>query len=961
MSSQDKAGLRFAVLGPVRAWHDGHELDLGSPQQRAVLAALLLRGGRLATAEELIDGLWGEEPPLRAIGTIRTYVSRLRQVLGDALQTGSRGYLLRRPPGSLDLEAAEHAVAHAAGLTDQQAASASLRQALDAWHGEPLAGLPGPYAAAQRNRLAELRLSILDTRLDLDLRLGRAGQVAGELAALAAAHPLRERFRELHMTALHQAGRAAEALQVYAEVRELLADELGADPGPALQEVHRQILTGELPVPAQHRVPQPAQLPADLPDFTGRAGLTAELAGLLTGTAGHRKGLPVVALSGPGGSGKTALAVHLAHLVRDDFAGGQLYVDLLGMAAEPLDPAEVLTRFLRALGVPAEAIPDQPADRAALYRSTVAGHRILVVLDNAADLAQVTPLLPGTPECAVLVTARHRLPGLPAHAADLDLLTLDESRDLLRAVIGTARADAEPEATTELVELCGRLPLALRIVAARLATRPAWRLEAMAGRLRDERSRLDVLRVGDLAVEASIRLGYAQLEPEAARAFRLLATPDAADISARAAAAVLGLDPGQAEAIAEELVDASLLASAHPGRYQYHDLVRATARRASEALDGAGERETALHRLLDHQLASVKNLLQAAIPATSPLIGQLAATSQPGDPIGDRGAAREWLATEYDGLLATCRQQPGALAADLLFGLIDTLHWQPGWSQAEQVARQVAAETAKAGLPIAEARARYAAWTLLAGRGRVAEADTELTGLGGLTGLRELCREAGDPVSLARASKSAGTLAWTMNRPAEAADLCAEAQRLFQDIGYLTGEADALANQALALGELGRYPEALAAGRRARDLHREAGGVEGEGHALHVLGRVARQSGDLELAIGYHKESLAIYRAEGYHGRGMGWMLIRLAEAHVDARQSEEALACAEEAAQILGLVGDEAGLGQALGVTGTAYAITGEPDLAASYWRDGHDLLRRAGHPAAAHLAALLDAPAAC
>ncbi|CAM5654705.1 regulatory protein AfsR [Streptomyces badius] len=406
--------LRFTVLGPVRAWRGSELLSSGSPQQRALLTALLLREGRTATAGELIDAFWGEDPPSQALATIRTYASRLRKILGqDTLVSESGGYAIRIDRGALDLTlaqdlSAEAEKARAAG--DRCQARTLINKVLGLRDGEALASVPGPYADNQRTRLEEWRLQLTETRLDLDLEVGCHAEAVSELTALTAAHPLRERLRELLMVALYRSGRQAEALAVYADTRRLLAEELGVDPRPELAQLQQRILRAddELARPADEPAPapaplKPAQLPATVPDFTGRSAFVAELSGRLATAEGSV--MAVSAVAGIGGVGKTTLAVHVAHQARKHFPDGQLYVDLQGAGARAAEPETVLGSFLRALGTADSAIPDTLDERAALYRSTLDGRRILILLDNAHDAAQIRPLLPGTPGCAAPASA----------------------------------------------------------------------------------------------------------------------------------------------------------------------------------------------------------------------------------------------------------------------------------------------------------------------------------------------------------------------------------------------------------------------------------------------------------------------------------------------------------------------------------------------------------------------------
>ncbi|MFC5143084.1 AfsR/SARP family transcriptional regulator, partial [Streptomyces aureoversilis] len=504
------------------AWRGREALDTGSPQQRAVLAALLLRGGHTATVGELVDGLWGAGPPATALNALRTYAFRLRRSFGTegagVLVSDAGGYAIRTgpagpgpfgpgPAGSgpvgsgpvgsgpvgsgpvveLDLDRARSLAeeGHRARRSGNPVRARDLvAEALAVWRGESLAGLPGPYAETQRTRLEEWRLSLIETRLDLDLEVGSHAEAVSELTALTAAHPLRERLRELLMLALYRNGRQAEALAVYADTRRLLADELGVGPRPELSALQQRILDADPRLvtaagPARkatgfrERSVRPAQLPADTAHFTGRTAHVTEIRDLLAAGPGRSPVVPAV--TGTGGVGKTTLAVHAAHSVRHHFPDGQLYADLQGTGPEPAEPEAVLGWFLRALGVAGDAVPDGVQERSALFRSTLDGRRVLALLDNARDAAQVRPLLPGTGGCAVLVTSRHRMTGLAgAHIVDLDVMDPGEGLALFTRIVGAERVEAERDAAMDVVAACGFLPLAIRIAASRLAARRTW-------------------------------------------------------------------------------------------------------------------------------------------------------------------------------------------------------------------------------------------------------------------------------------------------------------------------------------------------------------------------------------------------------------------------------------------------------------------------------------------------------
>ncbi|MFE3225948.1 BTAD domain-containing putative transcriptional regulator [Nocardia sp. NPDC059228] len=669
---------QLAVLGPVELRADGVPIPPMPPKQQAALAMLACARGRTVSVEELVDGIWGAERPSSAVGALRNYAWALRKHLAVQqsvlLSSEARGYRLDGPllldVDRIDRLRGEAAEARAAGCLET--ADVALRDALGAWRGDPLTGVPGPWAAAERARLRRLHRVLTEDLLELTVQRGDFSHAMAELAALITGDPHSERLRGLMMTALYRAGRRTEALEEYQRIRRLLVAEQGIEPGPALAELHRQILADELPTVAAETAPiavvapRPAQLPPDTADFTGRHDLVRELCAVLGATR------PIVAVSGMGGVGKTALALHVAHRIRDLYPDGQLYVDLFGAGATPAEPEHVLGAFLRALGVAQKEIPVGVAERAALFRSASSGRRLLVVLDNACDAAQVAPLLPGDSGCAVLVTARRPLTALPGvRSAALTVLEPEEAVTLFTRIVGAARVAAEPEAVRRIVELCGLLPMAVRIVAARVAARPQWTVVSEADRLAAERHDLDRFRAGDLALTAAFRAGYEQLPPDTARAFRLLAVADLPELSLAATAAVLDTVESVAEDLCEELVDRGMLESVGRGRYHYHDLMRLFAL-------GRPDRERELDvtaRLLDYYLATMKTVLRVRHPG---LRLRLAPTGHPGTRLGDLDSTRDFLTIERRNLAAVYRlavagtPRHRVLAADLALTVAET-------------------------------------------------------------------------------------------------------------------------------------------------------------------------------------------------------------------------------------------------------------------------------------------------
>ena len=624
--------MRFRLLGPLEVWAGEDWQRVGAEKYGPVLAVLLIKAGQIVPTDVLISEVWGDQPPAGlAAQAISTYMLRLRRLLGDTdgslLVTSVSGYQLRLGAADSDAQVFEAMLrdgrqALAAG--DPEAAATQLDEALALWRGIPLADIPlTPLVEAEAERLAGLRLDAAELRIGAEMACRGPAQVIPELRELLASHPLRERLWLLLMQALDAAGRPAEALDAYSQARSAIADELGAEPGTELRQFHADLLAKhDLPAadegeaaagvpagaaaaspgpaaptpapatsPAARPAPPPAQLPVDVADFTGREDQVGFLAGLLPGGGGESGAVRIALVHGQGGLGKTALAVHAAHWVRGRFPGGQLYADLLGGTPVPLPPADVLARFLRDLGVDGRQVPVGEEERAALYRTRLAGRQMLIVLDNARDAAQVRPLLPGTASCAVLVTTRSRMPDLAgATLVDLGVLGDGDALALFTRIVGAERVSAEPEATAEVLLACAGLPLAIRICAARLASRAAWTIRTMADRLRREHRLLDELQAGDLAVRASFQVSFAALpaacqpgEVAPADAFRLLGLWQGASISAAAAGALFGASEYAAADALEVLVDAHLLESGGPDRYQFHDLLRVY---AAERADG---------------------------------------------------------------------------------------------------------------------------------------------------------------------------------------------------------------------------------------------------------------------------------------------------------------------------------------------------------------------------------------
>ncbi|GII84852.1 regulatory protein AfsR [Sphaerisporangium siamense] len=1001
MASQgDEAGLRFAVLGPVLAWQDGRELELGTPLQRSILAMLLLREGRAVSPTEMIDAIWGDDAPPRALGALRTYVSRLRAVLEpdrsprmrpELLTSVGRGYALRLPPGALDLAEFERLVGEAETERrndDPAAAAATLRRALGLWSGEPLAGAVGPYIESQRGRLVERRIGVVETLMRLDLELGRHADVVHELIALISEHPLRERLRGQLMLAYYRCGRQADALAVFGDIRRALVEELGIDPGRELASLHQRILaadpglawTRRAPSPdgdgpgkdaraaaaeapaaedAEHEgvqeMPRPAQLPAAVSDFTGRREVVNRLRTLLT-SAGGAEGVPVAAVSGIGGVGKTALAVHVAHSLHEVFPDGQLYADLRGYGEEPTAPESVLAAFLRALGLPVDIIPDGLAERAALFRSLLADRRMIVLLDNARDAEQVEHLLPGTAGCAAIVTSRVKLADLPsARLVDLEVMEPEEALSLFAAVAGPERVAVERAAAMDVVAICGFLPLAVRIVAARLAARPGWTVASLVPRLADERRRLDEMRIGHLAVDATFSLGYGHLDAGQARAFRLLSLPNGPDISVQAAAALLDLSTIETEDMLESLVDVSLLEAPAPGRYRYHDLLRLFARRHAEANEGTDAGAPATRRLLGFYLASAQAAHRLAYEG-SVICEHLTATGIAGRTFTSADEAVLWLTVEAETLFAAIGQAAESartpetlrLAADLLLAMEPLLESGAYVREFHGRATTVLVSAQAIGDRPSELRCRYVLGRVLFGANRLREADAEFRAA------LELAEALGDPIVTGETYNALAVVAGRRRRHEEALAWFDSALKAFKESGAIGGEALVASYSSRDHLGLGRTDEAISAAERGLALFSELGSGAGMARARYQLGVVLSRVGRLTEAVVHHAECLDFFRAGGQKV----WeqrVCCRLAETFINAERYKDAARHAEQALTLSREIGHPYGEALSLTVLGRALAGLGSVRRSGDCLKRALDIFTRLGSPEADDLRALL------
>ncbi|MFG2025463.1 BTAD domain-containing putative transcriptional regulator [Streptomyces sp. NPDC048825] len=938
--------VRFAVLGPVRVRQAGVELTLGRPQERALLALLLVRADRPVSVNEIVDVVWGRRPPDHAVNVIRRHVGSLRRLLEPGLPTRVVGRWLMREAGgyrlatdgdSLDLlrfrglrDAARQAVADESPMR----AVELLTEALALWQGPVAAGIPAEvreragFGSVDRERVAAVREAA-----GAALRAGVPDAVLAELQEAAEGHPLDEPLQARLILALAATGRRPEALTTYQTTCTLLADELGIDPGPELRDAHRVVLLETpptatapdtpAPAPATASLPAPAQLPHDLLTFTGRRTELDEVLALPVSDHDEQRKqrsagtVVITALGGMAGIGKTTLAVHWAHRVADRFPDGQLYVNLRGFdsSGAVTSAGEAVRAFLDALGVPPERVPHGVDAQAALYRSLLAGRRFLVLLDNARDTDQVRPLLPGTPGCLTIVTSRHQLSGLVsahgAHSLTLRPLDAEEAWAFLARRLGAERLAGESLAVAEITALCGGLPLALACVAVRSAAHPHFPLSAIAAELREAHGSLDAFSRTDTSanVGAVISWSLGAVSPGAARLFRLLALHPGPDISVPATAALAELPVREARLLLAELADVHLVGEHAPGRYAFHDLLRAHAAELVRAHHPETERRAATDRLYAHYLHTAHTAGLLIAPQADPLPPGPAPAGVTAERLSDDAQALTWLTAEYPVLLAVinavaqhvspvphaAHDQLACLLAWSLEPFFDRRgHWHD-WAAAQRTALDAALRLAD---PVWEARglrglARAEGRLGLHDRSRprldralelftelgdgIGRANThrslgwECDQRGDLAGaLRhnqlalELFRDSGHRAAQAGVLNSVGWYHALLGEYRQALSHCFQALSLLQELGDRYGQAGTWDSIAYAHHHLGRHPHALLGYRNALTLYEELDVPYLKAFTLVHIGDTHHAMGDEDRARGAWQRALAVFTSLGH-------------------------------------------------------------------------------------------------
>jgi tetratricopeptide (TPR) repeat protein/DNA-binding SARP family transcriptional activator len=995
-------GLRVELFGEVRAWRGADVAQLGPAQRRAVFALLVLSGGRPVSRDALVSALWGDDPPRQAANVIQVHVMRLRLALdpgrvarapSEVLARSGDGYLLRLAADQVDVLRFRQLVAvareaHRSG--DYEACCAAAEEALRLWQAPPAADLPllagHPLVAV----LADERWAVVAWFADAALGRGTPGDALAVVEEAVLARPLDEPLHGWLIRLYAALGRRVDALTCYEQLRHRLVDELGVDPTPQLRELHQAVLREEDPRPAavSRTAPPPAgpaqqvprQLPAAAQLFTGRLVELADLNKIHDAST-----VVITAIDGMAGVGKTALAVQAAHAMTERYPDGQLFIDLHGYTdgVAPVEPGEALDRMLRALGVPGERIPADVDERASLYRSRLADQRMLIVLDNAATESQVAPLLPGAPGCVVLVTSRRRLAGLDhTYSLSLDTLPAADAATLFHTSVGERRlAGQPPELVAELVELCGRLPLAIRIAAARLRSHPAWELSHLVRQLLDQQHRLAELEAGQRSVTAALDLSYQDLSDDQRRTYRLLGLHPGPDIDPYAAAALLDRTPPEAGRMLEQLLEAHLLLEPVPGRFLFHDLTRVHAVHTAARHETEDRAGTAVDRLLDHYRHTASVAMDAAYPYERERRPQVPPARIPSPPLPDPASALDWLDSELPNVLAAAgyAAEHGRPAHLLQLSTILHRHLRSGgrFHDAETLHQQALATARATGNQAAELEAltclghihrlqdQHAAATddyqqalqLARGTGdRTGELDA-VVGLGrmhALCGRYELAtdhyRQAlrlahaiGDRIGELDALIGLGHIDVLQGRYEPATDYYQQAVRLASETGDRLGELDAVVGLGTIQRLRGRYEQAAEHYAQALQLAHGTGNHNGELNALTGLGMVHHRRGRYGQAIEHYRRLLDLaqesgnrnYQYEAWHGLGR----LQHDTGHPDAALThhQRALALATE----LGQPADQARAHDGLA---HAHHTLHHDERARAHWQHALDILTRLG-----------------
>lgn len=917
--------VQFRILGPLEIWDGARLIDVGEPRRRAVMAALVVDAGLLVASATLIDRVWGNASPEQAHRSLSSHVTRIRRVLEQAaggaapvaVVNQAGGYRLVVERDCVDLHRFRHLVERArdSGCRDIERVE-HLREAVGLWRGDPLTGVSGDWAARTREVLVQERLAATAAWAEAELRVANPQAVLGPLAVLADEYPLMEPLTAALVRALVAAGRPGEALARCRAHRQRLAHDEGLDQGPELQALYQAILRGGLglsasPAVAPARFPvSPAQLPADVPAFAGRGDLIAHLDSLASQAPGAARAVVISTVSGTAGVGKTALAVHWAYRAADRFPDGQLYVNLRGFdpSGAVMDPAEAVRRFLDALNVPAQRIPADLDAQAALYRSLLAERRMVVVLDNARDSAQVRPLLPGVGPCFTVVTSRNQLTGLIAAGARplaLDLLTPDEAQQFLTLRLGEARVRSEPEAVDLIVRRCARLPLALALTAAHALIRPHAPLSGLAAELCDAQRPWDTLSGDDPAsqLRTVFSWSYQTLSSNAARMFRLLGLHPGPDITATAAASLAAVPIEEVTTLLAELTRASLLTQPSAGRYAFHDLLRAYATELARSGDSEDERQAAIRRVLDHYLHAAHAADRLLDPTRDPITLTAARPGVIAERLGDADQAMTWFTIERPVLTATVQH---AVATGF-----DTHAWQLMWTLR----------------------------TFLQRRGHWH--DLAVAGASALVSADRLV----DPSVQAVVRRTLGTADRRLGRLDDAEKHLHRALDLYRLAGDHAGQAHTHHDLAGVWEHRGDVARALDHGYPCLELFRAAGHQLGQARALNSIGYHHAMLGDHDQALPACEEALTLFEELGDR---VGQAVTRdsLGYTYHHLGRYSQAIDCFGQSLTVFREIGDRYAEAETLAHLGDTHHVAGDPDAARDAWRQALAILDDLDHP---------------
>jgi DNA-binding SARP family transcriptional activator/Tfp pilus assembly protein PilF len=920
--------IRVRLLGPVEIRGGAGWRGIASAKQRTLLAILAINRATPVSVDRLVDDLWGASPPRNPANQLQVLVYRLRQVLGDhdanVLQTLGFGYALMLADDQTDIAVFESVAARAAqALREDQPKTAMelCADGLGLWRGDPFADTTLPDSiTADAAGLAEERLVLHETFLDAALLLGRHAELVSELTQATTEHPFREHYWAQLILCYYRCGRQAEALDAYRRVYGLLGEQIGVEPGQELQRLHQRILAADpelldvkhAPLPASppsNRQVPPLPLPTAMRHFVGRSALLKQLVEIFD-TARATSEPAIAVITGNAGVGKTALAVYWAHWMADQFADGHLYINLRGFDPShvPANAYEAMADLVLALGVTPDRIPPTEDAKLALYRNLMANRRILLILDNARDAAQVRPLLPGGTACMVLVTSRNPLAGLMvvegADLISLDVFSADEAQQLFTSYLGAERVDAERDAVAAVTRQCAHLPLALAIAASRAAVVPAMTISSLAADLNDAQQRLDALNTGEAVTDVKTVLSwsYHAASPAAQRMFRLLSVHPGPDISVEAAARLADVSGVWCRRLLSELATTRLITEHNAGRYGFHDLLRAYSVDLAKMMERATRRH-AMRRVLDYYLEiSYLNALALEPDLVSEIqpIGMVATAHEN---LADPRQALAWFDAEYR----------------ILLGLVDSAAasgylrhaWQLSWTLTDYFRR----------------RGHWHDWV-----------STQRTALAAAEQLDDRSAQGHAHRSLARA------YCW-LTQFEKCHHHLSLALSLFAAADDVVGQAHVLRNLAYVYERFGHDDLALSHAERALRRYEAAGHATGRARALNTVGWYKAKSGDAQSALIYCEKALGLLQAMGHRsGEAATWDSLGYARYRLG--QQRDAISCFERAIEILNEIGDRDSEADTLSHLADAYRADGDDDRARECWRRALTILIDLSHP---------------